>query len=235
MIAEPTEITPVSAELERIVPLIKKTNTSSTLVGLKPKTTDIILLNTENGITELVKNLKDRDLSTSGIDDISAEELSHLPTSSTGIVIYYLLEGLKRDFNIIFDEPPKSIKRRGANKNKLAERTRILTKKTKQDIVDGTTMEFYKNDIDKGVLTLPEVLQKIQKAYELKSYLEDCGLILSPKKTDGVMYKGINYNEENKTPDEEAEVIIKKVNKKVGELVKQGIVELPKQERKKND
>ena len=100
MIAEPTEITPVSAELERIVPLIKKTNTSSTLVGLKPKTTDIILLNTENGITELVKNLKDRDLSTSGIDDISAEELSHLPTSSTGIVIYYLLEGLKRDFNI---------------------------------------------------------------------------------------------------------------------------------------
>jgi len=225
----------VKANPERIVPLIKEQNKDSNFAGLKQKTTDIILLSTENGITELVRNLKERDLSTSGINNITSEELSHLPNSAVGIMIYYFLEGIKRDFNITFDDTPKSVRGRGGNKNKLGERTRILTKKMKQDIVDGTTMEFYKKDIDNGMLTLPEVLQKIQKAYELKSHLEKCGLILSSKKTDGVMYQGIDYTDENTTSSEEVEEIIKKVNEKVGELVNLGVIQLPKQERKAND
>ena len=244
-----TATSPVTVELERIIPLVIKSKGSSTLIGLEEKTTDTILLNIENGIVELIRGLTGKDtekhkyqdcFAKLGLEDIKDEEISHLPSSAVGIIIYYFLEGVKRDFNIRFKEEPVSIKGRGGRAKKVADKARIINKKQKQDIVDGTTMEFYKGDIDKGIITLPEVLAKIQKAYELKSHLEECGLILSPKKTDGVLYQGINYEEAGKDgaksiaeihEQEASKLIIQEIKNKVAELVQKGIIELPKQER----
>jgi hypothetical protein len=242
-------ISPVATELERTIPLILKSKGSNTLIGLEEKTTDTILLNIENGIVELIKSLTRKDtknykykecLAKLGLEDITDEETSHLPSSAVGIIIHYFLEGVKRDFNITFEDEPVSIKGRGGEAKKVADKARIINKKQKQDIVDGTTIEFYKDDIDKGLLTLPEVLVKIQKAYELKSHLEECGLILSPKKTDGVLYQGINYEGAGKDggksiaeihEEEASKLIIQEIKNKVAELVQKGIIELPKQER----
>ncbi len=252
MNTEITATSPVAVELERIIPLVLKSKGSSTLIGLEEKTTDTILLNIENGIVELIRGLTGKDtekhkyqdcFAKLGLEDIKDEEISHLPSSAVGIIIYYFLEGVKRDFNIRFKEEPVSIKGRGGRAKKVADKARIINKKQKQDIVDGTTMEFYKGDIDKGIITLPEVLAKIQKAYELKSHLEECGLILSPKKTDGVLYQGINYEEAGKDGEksiaeiheqEASKLIIQEIKNKVAELVQKGIIELPKQERTSN-
>jgi hypothetical protein len=249
MITETTATSPVVAELERIIPLVLKSKGSSTLIGLEEKTTDTILLNIENGIVELIRGLTGKDtknhkyqecLAKLGLEDITDEETSHLPSSAVGIIIHYFCEGIKRDFNIKFNDYPVSTKGKEGGAKKVADKARIINKKQKQDIVDGTTMEFYKGDIDKGIITLPEVLAKIQKAYELKSHLEECGLILSPKKTDSVLYQGINYEGAGKVGEksiaeiheqEASKLIIKEIKNKVAELVKQGIIELPKQER----
>ena len=251
MNTEITATSPVVAELERIIPLVLKSKGSSTLIGLEEKTKDTILLNIENGIVELIRGLTGKDtenhkhkdcFSKLGLEDITDEEISHLPSSAVGIIIHYFVEGIKRDFNITFEEEPVSIKGRAGGAKKVAEKSRIINKNQKQDIVDATTMEFYKGDIDKGIITLPEVLAKIQKAYELKSHLEECGLILSAKKTDGVLYQGINYEQKeadgkkNKTPaiiheQEASKLIIQETKNKVAELVRKGIIELPKQER----
>ena len=249
MNTEITATSPVVAELERIIPLVLKSKGSSTLIGLEEKTKDTILLNIENGIVELIRGLTGKDtenhkhkdcFSKLGLEDITDEEISHLPSSAVGIIIHYFVEGIKRDFNITFEEEPVSIKGRAGGAKKVAEKSRIINKNQKQDIVDATTMEFYKGDIDKGIITLPEVLAKIQKAYELKSHLEECGLILSPKKTDSVLYQGINYEGAGKVgkksiaeihEQEASKLIIKEIKNKVAELVKKGIIELPKQER----
>ena len=251
MTTETTATSPVVAELERIIPLVLKSKGSSTLIGLEEKTTDTILLNIENGIVELIRGLTGKNtekhkyqecFAKLGLEDITDEETSHLPSSAVGIIIHYFLEGVKRDFNITFEDEPVSIKGKGGGAKKVADKARIINKKQKQDIVDGTTIEFYKGDIDKGIITLPEVLAKIQKAYELKSHLEECGLILSAKKTDGVLYQGINYEQKeadgkkNKTPaiiheQEASKLIIQETKNKVAELVRKGIIELPKQER----
>lgn len=249
MTTETTATTPVVAELERVVPLVLKSKGSSTLIGLEEKTTDTILLNIENGIVELIRGLTGKNtekhkyqecFAKLGLEDITDEEISHLPSSAVGIIIHYFLEGVKRDFNITFEDEPVSIKGRGGGAKKVADKARIINNKQKQDIVDGTTMDFYKDDIEKGLITLPEVLVKIQKAYELKSHLEECGLILSTKKTEGVMYQGINYEgvgkEGGKTyaevhKEEASQAIIQEIKNKVAELVRKGIIELPKQER----
>lgn len=223
-------ISQVEAEPRRIIPLTYTKIKSKTL-DIKDKNTEVILLSIENGIHRLITDMKARDLSKSGITDITEEQLSHLPTSGVGILIHYFLEGIKRDYNIVFDTEPKSIKGRGNSNNRLNERTRLLNKKQKQNIIDGLSMEYYRDDIDNGVLTIPEVLDRIQKCYNLKTRLEECGMILSPNKSDGVMYQGIDYKE-NSTPTEEAELIIKEVNEKIILLVLAGIIELPKQERK---
>ena len=249
MTTEITATSPVVAELERIIPLVLKSKGSNTRIGLEEKTTDTILLNIENGIVELIRGLTGKNtekhkyqecFAKLGLEDITDEETSHLPSSAVGIIIYYFLEGVKRDFNITFEDEPVSVKGKGGGAKKVADKARIINKKQKQDIVDGTTMEFYKGDIDKGIITLPEVFAKIQKAYELKSHLEECGLILSPKKTDSVLYQGINYEGAGKVGEksiaeiheqEASKLIIKEIKNKVAELVKKGIIELPKQER----
>ena len=242
MTVETKATTPEPAESKKIIPLVLES---------EEETTEKILLSIENGIAKLIKGLtkkntkfdKYRDcLEALGLGNITEEEILHLPSSSTGILVYYFLEGIKRDFNITFDDTPVSTKGRSGKANNIAERSRIINKKQKQDIIDQTTMEFYKNDIENGILTMPEVFTKIQKAYELKTHLEDCGLIFSPKSTSGILYKGINYEEVGvkknggKTIAEihdkvESKLIIEETKERVAELVRSGIIQLPKQEK----
>jgi lipopolysaccharide biosynthesis regulator YciM len=85
---------------------------------------------------------------------------------------------------------------------------------------------------------MPEVLEKIKKAYEEKKQYENIGLILPDNKTEYPQYQGVDYitAEKDKTKEEkeEEEKIISQINEKIVELASAGLISLPKQERKKN-
>jgi len=117
-------------------------------------------------------------------------------------------------------------------------RKRFITKEQKNALLDRTRMSFYDKELSAGIITMPEVLEKIKKAYEEKKQYENIGLILPENKTEYPQYQGVDYltPEKDKTEEEKTkeEQIISQINEKIIELASAGLISLPKQERKKN-
>jgi len=202
---------------------------------------ETILLSVETRIKELVSGLAKRNiksLTSIGLD-IEEEDISNLPTSITGVMVHYFVEGIARDYNIQFDKKPKSIKTTIKGLSNIKTRKRFITKEQKNALLDRTRMSFYDKELSAGIITMPEVLEKIKKAYEEKKQYENIGLILPENKTEYPQYQGVNYltPEKDKTEEEKTkeEQIISQINEKIIELASAGLISLPKQERKKNN
>lgn len=75
-----------------------------------------ILLNVEDDIKTLLKKLSDKEEIGNGID-ADPEQFKHLPNSITGVVIYYVVKGIREEFGFQFEKEPKSLKRRGLSKD----------------------------------------------------------------------------------------------------------------------
>jgi len=201
---------------------------------------ETILLSVETRIKELVSGLAKRNiksLTSIGLD-IEEEDISNLPTSITGVMVHYFVEGIARDYNIQFDKKPKSIKKSIKGIGNIKTRKRFITKEQKNALLDKTKMSFYDKELSAGIITMPEVLEKIKKAYEEKKQYENIGLILPENKTEYPQYQGVDYltPEKDKTEEEKTkeEQIISQINEKIIELASAGLISLPKQERKKN-
>jgi len=201
---------------------------------------ETILLSVETRIKELVSGLAKRNiksLTSIGLD-IEEEDISNLPTSITGVMVHYFVEGIARDYNIQFDKKPKSIKTTIKGLSNIKTRKRFITKEQKNALLDKTKMSFYDKELSAGIITMPEVLEKIKKAYEEKKQYENIGLILPENKTEYPQYQGVDYltPEKDKTEEEKTkeEQIISQINEKIIELASAGLISLPKQERKKN-
>lgn len=149
----------------------------------KAKTT--ILLNVEENIKTLLKKLSDKEEIGWGID-ADPEEFKHLPNSITGVVIYYVIKGIKEEFCFEFEKEPKSLKRRGLTKDakKIAGKKRLLTREQKNELLEKTQMSFYDKKISMGDMTIDDAMSEIKIAYEQKQSFEEMGYILPPKKTD---------------------------------------------------
>jgi len=202
---------------------------------------ETILLSVETRIKELVSGLAKRNiksLTSIGLD-IEEEDISNLPTSITGVMVHYFVEGIARDYNIQFDKKPKSIKTTIKGLSNIKTRKRFITKEQKNALLDKTKMSFYDKELSAGIITMPEVLEKIKKAYEEKKQYENIGLILPENKTEYPQYQGVDYltPEKDKTEEEKTkeEQIISQINEKIIELASAGLISLPKQERKKNN
>jgi hypothetical protein len=202
---------------------------------------ETILLSVETRIKELVSGLAKRNiksLTSIGLD-IEEEDISNLPTSITGVMVHYFVEGIARDYNIQFDKKPKSIKTTIKGLSNIKTRKRFITKEQKNALLDRTRMSFYDKELSAGIITMPEVLEKIKKAYEEKKQYESIGLILPENKTEYPQYQGVDYltPEKDKTEEEKTkeEQIISQINEKIIELASAGLISLPKQERKKNN
>lgn len=152
-------------------------------INSENKTT--ILLNIEDNIKTLLKKLSDKEEIGWGIDT-DPEKFNHLPNSITGVVIYYVIKGIKEEFGFEFEADPKSLKRRGLSKDakKIAGKKRLLTREQKNDLLEKTQMSFYDKKISMGDMTIDDAMSEIKIAYEQKKGFEEMGYILPPKKTD---------------------------------------------------
>ena len=144
-----------------------------------------ILLNVEENIKTLLKKLSDKEEIGWGIDT-DPEEFSHLPNSITGVIIHYVIKGIKEDFGYEFENQPKSLKMRGISKDakKIAGKKRLLTREQKNELLERTQMSFYDKNISSGVMTINDAMYQIKDAYEKKQSFEEMGYMLPSKKTD---------------------------------------------------
>jgi len=144
-----------------------------------------ILLNIEEAVKEVVSNLaKKQEIKGVTID---TERLNCLPNSLTGVVMHYVIEGLKKDFGIVFAEQPISLRQRGGNSNydkKVAGKKRLLTREEKNDLIVKTQMSFYEEQIARGEMSVENAMFAIKDAYERKQNFEKMGYILPAKKTE---------------------------------------------------
>ncbi len=153
---------------------------------------ETILLNVEGAVKQLISKIaKKQELSGDGYC-LDEEEFAHLPNTLTGVVVYYLVKGLKFDFNIEFAEQPVCLKSRGAGSaldKKVAGKKRLLTKEQKNDLLARTNMSFYENDMSNGTITLQDAFASIEEAFTKKKEFESIGYMLPAKKTEYPYWK----------------------------------------------
>jgi hypothetical protein len=144
-----------------------------------------ILLNIEENIKTLLKKLSDKEEIGWGID-ADPEEFKHLPNSITGVIIYYVIKGIKEEFGFEFETEPKSLKLRGLSKDakKIAGKKRLLTRDQKNELISKTEMNYYKEKISSGEITIEGAMFAIKDAYERIQNFEEMGYILPPKKVE---------------------------------------------------
>ena len=144
-----------------------------------------ILLNVEENIKTLLKKLSDKEEIGWGIDT-DPEEFTHLPNSITGVIIHYVIKGIKEDFGYEFENEPKSLKLRGLSQlaKKVAGKKRLLTREQKNELLERTQMSFYDKKISSGEMTIDSAMYAVKDAYERKQNYEEMGYILPPKKSE---------------------------------------------------
>jgi hypothetical protein len=147
--------------------------------------TATILLSVEENIKTLLKKLSDKEEIGWGID-IDPEEFKHLPNSITGVIVHYVIKGIREDFGFEFEAEPKSLKLRGLSKDakKIASKKRLLTRDQKNELIAKTEMIYYKKKISSGEITVEGAMLSIKDAYERIQNFEQMGYILPPKKAD---------------------------------------------------
>ena len=143
-----------------------------------------ILLNVEENIKTLLKKLSNKE--EIGWDiDTDPQEFNHLPNSITGVIIHYVVKGIKDDFGYEFEKEPKSLKQRGLSKDakKIAGKKRLLTRDQKNELIAKTSMTYYEDKIASGEMTIDNVMHAIKDAFERKRNFEEMGYMLPPEKT----------------------------------------------------
>jgi hypothetical protein len=166
------DVKTTSAEVVKTLPIDNEVKTT-------------ILLNVEENIKTLLKKLSDKEEIGWGIDT-DPEEFKHLPNSITGVIIYYVIKGIREDFGFEFEAEPKSLKLRGLSKDakKIAGKKRLLTREQKNELLERTQMSFYDKKISSGEMTVDSAMNEIREAYGRKQSFEEMGYILPLKKTD---------------------------------------------------
>ena len=143
-----------------------------------------ILLNVEEAIKDLVKALAQKQEIKGA--DIELTDYAHLPNSLTGVMVHFLVKGLKDELGIAFDEAPTSLKVRSSNPldKKVAGKKRLLTRDQKNELLSKTQMSFYDDKIAKGDMSIEQAMYAVKDAYERKQNFEEMGYMLPPKKTE---------------------------------------------------
>lgn len=147
----------------------------------KPKP---ILLNVESGVKDIITSIA-KNQKINGVD-IDVEKFEKLPNSLTGVVMHFIVKGLKEEFSIGFDAAPTSLKIKGlANKfdKKVEGKKRLLTRDEKNDIIAKLQMSYYEKDMAAGKMSMDDVMNNMKEAFNTKKEFEDMGYMLPQKKT----------------------------------------------------
>lgn len=132
---------------------------------------------------KLVNKLKDEKFCGSGLET--------LPSSYTGVFLYYLCKGLYEDFGIWFKGVPVSLKPRwGADKTAKTYKTggRVISTKEAKILMQKADMKYYSADIMSGKISIDDASKAVADAFkEIQKYRE-MGITLPEKATDKVRY-----------------------------------------------
>ena len=142
-----------------------------------------MLLNCEGAVKDLISAIaKNKDIKGT---DVKGEAFTSLPNSITGVVMHFICEGIKSEFDIAFEEPPVSLKIRGnaAMDKKVAGKKRLLTRDQKNELLAKTSMSYYETAIASKEMTMEQAMFAIKDAYERKQNFEEMGYMLPEKKT----------------------------------------------------
>lgn len=143
-----------------------------------------ILISVEENIKKLLSNIANKEEIGWGIS-INPEEFKHLPGSITGVIVYYILRGIKEDFGFEFEKQPKCLTYNLSKfDKKVASKKRLLTREQKNELIAKTEMNFYKDKISSGEITIEDAMYSIKDAFERIQKFEEMGYILPAKKTE---------------------------------------------------
>jgi len=77
---------------------------------------------------------------------------NHLPNTETGVWIYYLTQGIERDFGRTWEVTPKSIREKLSKEAKAAASgKRVITKKEKNDLIAKRDMGYWLPMVSAGI------------------------------------------------------------------------------------
>ena len=140
-----------------------------------------IILSIEKSVKDLIENIAKKGEG----DDLALKQVfdsyPDAPSSLTGVVMHYVIKGIKEDMGIEFDETPKALKERKSPSGGGGMR---FTKDMKNSILDRCNAGYYDES-----LGMDEIFNKIRGALEEKKQWEDLGYVLTPEKTKPPMKK----------------------------------------------
>lgn len=110
-----------------------------------------------------------------------------LPSTFVGIWVYYLTQGIERDFNRTWDGIPVSIRKKTDIDRSGNTKQILYSKKKKNDLIAQGSYEYYANDVKNNIITQEEAFIRMTDKIKEKTLLEEQGYYVSPKKTEGVM------------------------------------------------
>ena len=154
------------------------------IVEIAKDSKSTILMNVEDGVKKLVSSLAKKE-KIDGID-IDVEKFAGIPNSQTGVVMYFLVKGLKSEFDIGFSQSPTSLAIRGkmgAYNKKIEGKKRLLTRDQKNEIIEKMQMSYYENDLAAGKMTMDDAMESIKDAFNTKKGFEEMGYMLPAAKT----------------------------------------------------
>lgn len=149
-----------------------------------------IIFNAESSIGKLIDNIanRGRDYTDKKGNEVKFDEIyenypEHLPNSKTGVILYYVLKGIKEEMGIGFDDVPYALRKRGKDSSSISTGERF-SKEKKNDILSRCNASYYDPAMD-----LDDIFAKIKEAMEEKKYWEGEGYVLIPEKTKPPMKK----------------------------------------------
>jgi hypothetical protein len=163
------------------VEVLEATELPLEVLALKPNVKKKILLVVEQGVYEVV-------------EELSKEKDNQLPNSKVGVMVHYLLEGIKRDYNKVFDTEPYSCRRSNTTsslggksvKERLDAGGYGISKTKKNELLKAANITSYLVDIASGVITEEEANEKVKAATDELISLAKQGVFVSTNKTEGV-------------------------------------------------
>jgi hypothetical protein len=142
-----------------------------------------ILISVEENIKKLLSKLASKEEIGWGIDT-SPEEFQHLPNSITGVIVHYIIKGIREDFGFEFEKQPKCLTYNLSKfDKKVAGKKRLLTREQKNELLAKTQMSYYDDKISTGEMTIESAMYAIKDAYERVQSFKEIGYILPPEKT----------------------------------------------------
>ena len=149
-----------------------------------------IIFTVEPAVKELIDNIVHRGenyimRSSKGEKEIEFEDqydnYPEVPKTIGGVVLHYVLKGIKEDMGIEFDEKPYALRERSGTATRSS--SRLLSVKTKNELLEKCSSLYWEDqDLDEE-----EVMEKVMDSMKKVKEWKEKGYYLPKEKNKGIM------------------------------------------------